>query len=159
MRERYGLETGEGVQPLPSESLKQAMSEGLNLNEKVPVLDIDAMETIGKGDLADLIRSMVGDEPVPTRDFMALVGMPEDRYGQRHKKLTQKVLHKFKDVFRYAVEVEVVPNKKISETKGLTGSRKLTQKRKNKIEEFYRLMLPVKTNGELRTVVITAEKR
>lgn len=171
MRERYGLETGAGVQPLPSESLKQAMREGLNLNEKVPVLDIDAMETIGKGDLADLIRSMVGDEPVPTRDFMALVGMPEDRYGQRHiiwnkasarlsnQKLTQKVLHNFKDVIRHAVVVEVVPNKKISETKGLTGSRKLTQKRKNKIEEFYRLMLPVKTNGELRTVVITAEKR
>lgn len=171
MRERYGLETGAGVQPLPSESLKQAMREGLNLNEKVPVLDIDAMETIGKGDLADLIRSMVGDEPVPTRDFMALVGMPEDRYGQRHiiwnkasarlsnQKLTKKVLHNFKDVIRHAVVVEVVPNKKISETKGLTGSRKLTQKRKNKIEEFYRLMLPVKTNGELRTVVITAEKR
>lgn len=169
MRERYGLETGEGVQP--SESLKQAMREGLNLDEKVPVLDIDAMETIGKGDLADLIRSMVGDEPVPTRDFMALVGMPEDRYGQRHiiwnkasarlsnQKLTKKVLRNFKDVIRHAVVVEVVPNKKISETKGLTGSRKLTQKRKNKIEEFYRLMLPVKTNGELRTVVITAEKR
>lgn len=169
MRERYGLETGEGVQP--SESLKQAMREGLNLDEKVPVLDIDAMETIGKGDLADLIRSMVGDEPVPTRDFMALVGMPEDRYGQRHiiwnkasarlsnQKLTKKVLRNFKDVIRHAVVVEVVPNKKISETEGLTGSRKLTQKRKNKIEEFYRLMLPVKTNGELRTVVITAEKR
>lgn len=169
MRERYGLETGEGVQP--SESLKQAMREGLNLDEKVPVLDIDAMETIGKGDLADLIRSMVGDEPVPTRDFMALVGMPEDRYGQRHiiwnkasarlsnQKLTKKVLRNFKDVIHHAVVVEVVPNKKISETKGLTGSRKLTQKRKNKIEEFYRLMLPVKTNGELRTVVITAEKR
>lgn len=168
MRERYELETGEGVQP--SESLKQAMREGLNLDEKVPVLDIDAVENVSKSDLADLIHSMVGDEPVPTRDFMALVGMPEDRYGQKHiiwnkasarrsnQKLTQKVLHNFKDVIHHAIVVEIVPNKKISDTEGMKGHRKRTQKRKNDIEEFYRLMLPVKTNGKMKTVVITAEK-
>lgn len=170
MRERYGLETGEGAQPLSSESLKQAMRDGLNLDEKVPVLDIDAMETVSKGDLADLIRSMVGDEPVPTRDFMALVGMPEDRYGQSHiifnkssrhseknQKLTRRVVRNFKEIISNASVIEVNTNRKIAPANGETAARRKAQNRKNKIKEYYRLMLPVKHNGRLEVVVITAE--
>lgn len=170
MRERYGLETGEGAQPLSSKSLKQAMRDGLNLDEKVPVLDIDAMETVSKGDLADLIRSMVGDEPVPTRDFMALVGMPEDRYGQSHiifnkssrhseknQKLTRRVVRNFKEIISNASVIEVNTNRKIAPANGETAARRKAQNRKNKIKEYYRLMLPVKHNGRLEVVVITAE--
>ncbi|MGE9842524.1 hypothetical protein ACQQ91_11425, partial [Selenomonas bovis] len=147
MRERYGLETGEGAQPLSSESLKQAMRDGLNLDEKVPVLDIDAMETVSKGDLADLIRSMVGDEPVPTRDFMALVGMPEDRYGQSHiifnkssrhseknQKLTRRVVRNFKEIISNASVIEVNTNRKIAPANGETAARRKAQNRKNKIK-------------------------
>lgn len=170
MRERYGLETGEGAQPLSSESLKQAMRDGLNLDEKVPVLDIDAMETVSKGDLADLIRSMVGDEPVPTRDFMALVGIPEDRYGQRHiifnkstrsshgaRILTRRVIKNFREIISHASIIEITPNRKINALSETPSKRKSAQRRKNGVKEYYRLMLPVAHNGNIETVVITAE--
>ena len=170
MRERYGLETGEGTQPLPSESLKQAMRAGLNLDEKVPVLDIDAMETVSKGDLADLIRSMVGDEPVPTRDFMALVGMPEDRYGQKHiifnkstrsshgaRTLTRRVIKNFREIISHASVIEITQNRKINALSETPSKRKSAQRRKNGVKEYYRLMLPVAHNGNIETVVITAE--
>lgn len=170
MRERYGLETEEGAQPLSSESLKQAMRDGLNLDEKVPVLDIDAMETVSKGDLAGLIRSMVGDEPVPTRDFMALVGMPEDRYGQRHiifnkstrsshgaRILTRRVIKNFREIISHASIIEITPNRKINALSETPSKRKSAQRRKNGVKEYYRLMLPVAHNGNIETVVITAE--
>lgn len=170
MRERYGLETGEGAQPLSSESLKQAMRDGLNLDEKVPVLDIDAMETVSKGDLADLIHSMVGDEPVPTRDFMALVGIPEDRYGQRHiifnkstrsshgaRILTRRVIKNFREIISHASIIEITPNRKINALSETPSKRKSAQRRKNGVKEYYRLMLPVAHNGNIETVVITAE--
>lgn len=170
MRERYGLETEEGAQPLSSESLKQAMRDGLNLDEKVPVLDIDAMETVSKGDLADLIHSMVGDEPVPTRDFMALVGIPEDRYGQRHiifnkstinqpknERLTRRVIKNFREVIVHSSVIEINKNRKISSLKETKRGKREAQKRKNSVREYYRLMLPVKHAGHLAVVVITAE--
>lgn len=170
MRERYGLETEEGAQPLSSESLKQAMRDGLNLDEKVPVLDIDAMETVSKGDLADLIRSMVGDEPVPTRDFMALVGMPEDRYGQKHiifnkstrsshgaRTLTRRVIKNFREIISHASVIEITQNRKINALSETPSKRKSAQRRKNGVKEYYRLMLPVAHNGNIETVVITAE--
>lgn len=170
MRERYGLETEEGAQPLSSESLKQAMRDGLNLDEKVPVLDIDAMETVSKGDLADLIHSMVGDEPVPTRDFMALVGIPEDRYGQRHiifnkstrsshgaRILTRRVIKNFREIISHASIIEITPNRKINALSETPSKRKSAQRRKNGVKEYYRLMLPVAHNGNVETVVITAE--
>ena len=170
MRERYGLETGEGAQPLPSESLNQAMREGLNLDEKVPVLDIDAMETVSKGDLANLISSMVGDEPVPTRDFMALVGIPEDRYGQRHiifnkstinqpknNRLTRRVIKNFREVIAHSSVIEINKNRKIASLKETKRGKREAQKRKNSVREYYRLMLPVKHADRLAVVVITAE--
>lgn len=142
----------------------------LDLDREVDVLDLDTMSNALKGkspkEVLAYIKEISDGVQVPTADFKAMVGLPKniDAYGQKHivfSKSNQqrknivarnKVLTNFFKVIFATRVVEVSPNKKIKE-ENLTK----TQKRKNEVERFYRLFVPVKMNGHLYTLLLTAE--
>lgn len=169
MRERIGIvpnasdaENGMYGQPITNLDL--------DLDREVDVLDLDAMGNALKGkspkEVLAYIKEISDGVQVPTADFKAMVGLPKniDAYGQRHivfnrggwKKRNviarDKLLENFFKVIFATRVVEISPNKKIKE-ENLTK----TQKRKNEVSRFYRLFVPVKMNGHLYTLLITAE--
>lgn len=142
----------------------------LDLDREVDVLDLDTMGNALKGkspkEVLAYIKEISDGVQVPTADFKAMVGLPKniDAYGQRHivfnrggwKKRNviarDKLLENFFKVIFATRVVEISPNKKIKE-ENLTK----TQKRKNEVSRFYRLFVPVKMNGHLYTLLLTAE--
>lgn len=169
MRERIGIvpnasdaENGMYGQPITNLDL--------DLDKEVDVLDLDAMGNALKGkspkEVLAYIKEISDGVQVPTADFKAMVGLPKniDAYGQKHiifSKSNQqrknivarnKVLTNFFKVIFATRVVEISPNKKIKE-ENLTK----TQKRKNEVSRFYRLFVPVKMNGQLYTLLLTAE--
>ena len=176
MQERFGLRSG-GKYTEEGDALQQAARAGLNLDEQVHVVDLDVLTNDLKGksdkEIIAYISKLSRTEPIPVADFKALVGLPEDndRYGQRHlirgkanqsaanRAARNTVLSNFRDVVQHAVVVEVVPNKKKKSLHGLQGAKWRNQKRKNEVENYYRLMVPVRINGRIRTLVIVAEER
>lgn len=146
----------------------------LNLDGKIPVLDLDAMPNLLQGktpkDVIAYIKKISSgpNNRVPTADFKAMVGLPENVYGQRHliwnkgsaKPYNQKavgiVLSNFKDIISKATLVEISENKKVAVPNGSQSQIK-TQKRKNAVKKYYRLFIPIKLNEKLQTLVITAE--
>ena len=158
------------------EGLAQAARAGLNLDEQVQVVDIDALTNDLKGktdqDILDYISKASLLPEVPTADFQALVGLPKDSdsYGQRHllrgnanrssdNRIARNItLSNFGDIAKNAVVVEVVPNTKKAPLTGLKGKKRQIQKRKNQISNYYRLMVPVQMNGHIKTLVIVAEE-
>ena len=152
--------------------LHQAMMPDIDLNEKVPVLDMDSMTNRLAGktdkDILAYIRDLAPMNPIPTADFRALVGLPKDRYGRKHliRKTAQRnvyaqnvVLSNIKDVLPYARVIEVVPNEDIQPLEGLTGTQGRTQRRKNAVKNYYRIMLPIKIDGRIETLALIAEDR
>ena len=150
----------------------QALRDGIQLDEKIPVLDIDAMKTVSYQELPALIQSMMNHEPILTHDFLAFVGLPSksDRYGQKHiihntstntnpknLKLTRRVIKNFQDVIPCTSVIEIEENRKIRSLNGLSGNALKVQARKNRVRKYYRLMFPAKHNGNLETIVINAE--
>ena len=176
MQERFGLRNG-GKYTEKGKALQQAVRAGLNLDEQVHVVDLDVLTNDLKGksnkEIIAYISKLSRTEPIPVADFKALVGLPKDndRYGQRHlirgkanqsaanRAARNTVLSNFRDVVQHAVVVEVVPNTKKKSLHGLQGAKWRTQKRKNEVENYYRLMVPVRINGRIRTLVIVAEER
>lgn len=142
----------------------------LDLDREVEVLDLDTMSDALKGkspkEVLAYIKEISDNTQVPTADFKAMVGLPKniDTYGQKHIIFSKsnkqrknivarnKVLANFFKIIFATRVVEVSPNKKIKE-ENLTK----TQKRKNEVSRFYRLFVPVKMNGNLYTLLITAE--
>ncbi|WP_276677263.1 hypothetical protein, partial [Selenomonas artemidis] len=150
--------------------LHQAMIQGIDLDEKVPVLDMDSMTNHLAGktdkDILAYIRDLAPMEPIPTADFRALVGLPMGRYGHKHiiHRTTLRntytrnvVLSNMKDVLSYGRVVEITPNEEVRSLEGLTGTQLKTQRRKNRVKNYYRIMIPVKFAGRLETLVVTAE--
>ena len=145
----------------------------MELDKKIPVLDLDAMENSLRGksakEVLTYIKENLPKESIPTADFKAMIGVPKDSYGKTHlvynksarteenRKATGAVLTNLESVIRHAYLVEVVPNEKVAETKGMTKAKRKVQNRKNKIDEFYRLIVPVRMDGEQKTLVIVAE--
>lgn len=158
------------------EGLAQAARAGLNLDEQVQVVDIDALTNNLKGktdqDILNYISKASLLPEVPTADFQALVGLPKDSdsYGQRHllrgnanrssdNRIARNItLSNFGDIAKNAVVVEVVPNTKKAPLTGLKGKKRQAQKRKNQISNYYRIMVPVQMNGHIKTLVIVAEE-
>jgi hypothetical protein len=176
-RDRFALRYGRTDMREGADVLHQAVRAGLNLDEQVQVVDFDTLTNDLKGksdkEIIAYISKLSRTEPIPVADFKALVGLPKDndRYGQRHlirgkanqsaanRAARNTVLSNFRDVVQHAVVVEVVPNTKKKSLQGLQGAKWRTQKRKNKVENYYRLMVPVHINGRIRTLVIVAEER
>ena len=145
--------------------LYQAVAQGVNLNESVPVLDFDSMKNVlkkadKKGVLA-YIRSLSTAAPIPTADFCALVGIPAntDAYGQRHivfgksqsrmrnTKARNKTLSNLATVLQNARVIDISSNTKVKPVAGKTWKERTTQARKNKVQRYYRIMVPVKVGG------------
>nr|DAY39612.1 MAG TPA: crystallin beta/gamma motif-containing protein [Caudoviricetes sp.] len=175
-RDRFALRYGGTDMRSNEDVLHQAVRAGLNLDEQVQVVGFDTLvnDLKGKSDkeIIAYISKLSRTEPIPVADFKALVGLPKDndRYGQRHlirgkanqsaanRAARNTVLSNFRDVVQHAVVVEVVPNTKKKSLHGLQGAKWRTQKRKNEVENYYRLMVPVRINGRIRTLVIVAEE-
>ena len=175
-RDRFALRYGGTDMREGADVLHQAVRAGLNLDEQVQVVDFDTLTNDLKGksdkEIIAYISKLSRTEPIPVADFKALVGLPKDndRYGQRHlirgkanqsaanRAARNTVLSNFRDVVQHAVVVEVVPNTKKKSLHGLQGAKWRTQKRKNEVENYYRLMVPVHINGRIRTLVIVAEE-
>lgn len=171
-RERFGIDlTGKYA---PGKGYAQPVTElDMELDKKIPVLDLDAMENSLRGksakEVLTYIKENLPKESIPTADFKAMIGVPKDSYGKTHlvynksarteenRKATGAVLTNLESVIRHAYLVEVVPNEKVAETKGMTKAKRKVQNRKNKIDEFYRLIVPVRMDGEQKTLVIVAE--
>ena len=150
--------------------LHQAVAQGVNLNENVPVLDFDSMANVlkkaDKKAVLAYIRSLSTIAPIPTADFCALVGIPAntDTYGQKHivfgksqgdprnVKARNKTLSNLATVLQNARVIDISSNTKAKPSKGLTGRARTVQERKN-----YRIMVPIKAGGQLKTLIITAE--
>ena len=157
--------------------LHQAMRDGLNLDEQVSVVDLDAMTNDLKGktdrDILAHISKVSTEDSITTVDFKALVGLPkdDDAYGQRHlvrgnankssdNRMARNItLSNFEDVVKNAVVVEIVPNTKKAPLTGLKGKKRQIQKRKNQVANYYRLMLPVRIGNNIKTLVIVAEEQ
>jgi hypothetical protein len=175
-RDRFALRYGGTDMRSNEDVLHQAVRAGLNLDEQVHVVGFDTLTNDLKGksdkEIIAYISKLSRTEPIPVADFKALVGLPKDndRYGQRHlirgkanqsaanRAARNTVLSNFRDVVQHAVVVEVVPNTKKKSLHGLQGAKWRTQKRKNEVENYYRLMVPVRINGRIRTLVIVAEE-
>lgn len=175
-RDRFALRYGGTDMRSNEDVLHQAVRAGLNLDEQVQVVGFDTLANDLKGksdkEIIAYISKLSRTEPIPVADFKALVGLPKDndRYGQRHlirgkanqsaanRAARNTVLSNFRDVVQHAVVVEVVPNTKKKSLHGLQGAKWRTQKRKNEVENYYRLMVPVRINGRIRTLVIVAEE-
>ncbi|MEG2344063.1 MAG: hypothetical protein RSB52_07870, partial [Acidaminococcaceae bacterium] len=176
LKDKFGLDVnGEKV---TRDGYNQPITEmDLDLDEKIPVLDLDTMPNILRGktpkEIVEYIKKISSgtENSIPTADFKAIVGLPQDsdKYGQVHivransnKDMSSRnakdlLIGNFREVISLARLVEVSPNKKNAEIKGLKGSRKQAQKRKNSVKNFYRMFVPIKLNNDLYTIIITAE--
>ena len=172
---RFDLRYG-GKDMRSNDVLHQAVRAGLNLDEQIQVVDLDAMTNDLKGksdqEIVDYISKTSALLPVPTADFQALVGLPKDSdsYGQRHlvrgnankssdnRTARNVTLSNFEDIAKNTVVVEVVPNTKQAPLTGLKGKKRQAQKRKNQVSNYYRLMVPVRIGDRIKTLVVVAEE-
>lgn len=152
--------------------LHQALRDGIQLDEKVPILDIDSLNTVSQSEFKPLVWSISGQELILTRDFLALVGMPnaDDDYGKNHiiynkstkfmpknMKLSKRVVENLYDVIPYTSVIEISPNRKIKPVDNVPAQKRKAQERKNNVKEYYRLMIPIKHNENIETIIIHAE--
>ncbi|MBP3400687.1 MAG: hypothetical protein J6K70_02870 [Selenomonadales bacterium] len=145
----------------------------LDLDRQVEVLDLDDMDDSLKGasqsEALEYIKKVISGKRMPTKDFRAVVEVPTaidkfEQYGQKHivyaqsrldkdnVKARNKVLTNFEKIISETRLVEISKNKKKKPANG-----KFAQKRKNKVENYYRLFTPIKMGGKLYTLLITAE--
>ena len=164
-----------GIEPRAVETAANGVNQPITntellLDEEVEVLNLDELSDELKGktskEVVEYIKKISNGVQVPTADFKAIVGLPSnsDKYGQRHIVFNNgsyqrknvlardKTLANLQKVIAAARVVEVSPNKKANDTNGSA-----VQKRKNKVENFYRLFVPVRMNDKLYTLLITAE--
>lgn len=145
----------------------------LDLDAQVNVLDLDVMDNLPKGKnpnaVLEYIKKAISGKQIPTGDFKAIVGIPTDanwveKDGQRHivfnksiqnkdsRFARNKVLVNFDRIISATQLVEISENKKIAHAKGRSA-----QRRKNMVKNYYRMFVPVNMNGQLYTLLITAE--
>jgi len=149
---------------------------GVDLDERVPVLDMDAMDNWLRGmtnqQAAAFIAQLAHQSPILTLDASANVGISSRPYGKRHvvrnkatdrrKNLvvTGKVLSNMEDFIKSSVVIEIAPNRKAGRNlSGMSDGQKRAQHHKNTVNAYYYIMLPVKHNNQLNTLVLIAEER
>lgn len=172
-RGRFGLDTVGEYRPGGAAYAQPVTEADLALDQQVPVLDLDTMDNALRGkspkEVLDYIKQNLPKETIPTADFKAQVGIPEDKYGKAHlvwgrssadaanRAARNATLTNLEAVIGHSYLVEVVPNTKTKPTDGMQGTQKKTQARKNRVDEFYRFIVPVKINGKMETLILVAE--
>ena len=172
-RKHFGLDL-EGKYVQGGAYAQPVTNTRLNLDQQVDVLDFDAMESPLEGktpkEIIQYINENLSDTVETTADFRADVGMPKSSLGKEHivhvrtKNQQDSIsarnftLSNFRDVIRHAYVIEETANtKKGPITEDMSKNAKKTQRRKNRVQSYFRLMVPVKAGGKLRTLVLTAE--
>lgn len=178
-----GVRVQIGKDGKPQEVTRAAAQVGSTLNELLPSVDIDEEvdvlnldkitdELKGKS-LADVkayIQNLSETKPIPTADFLAMVGMPEraDSLGRTHivrgtsqrgSNITvrNKTLLNLETIIRNSRVIEITANTKQKPFTGLNGRKRKAQGRKNKVKRYFRIMTPVQFNNRPATLAITAE--
>lgn len=73
---------------------------------------------------------------------------------------TGKVLSNMEDFIKSSVVIEIAPNRKAGRNlSGMSDGQKRAQHHKNTVNAYYYIMLPVKHNNQLNTLVLIAEER
>ncbi len=174
MRERYGFDA-EGKY-IGDNALHQPVTElDLELDKQIPVLDLDTMDTSLRNkepkEVIAYIKEKLPRDAIPTADFKAMIGAPNDSYGATHivrnksaaaeenRIARNAALTNIDAVIRHSYLIEVVPNEKIAVAQEMPRWKRKAQRRKNSIDEFYRLIIPVRIDGEQKTLIIVAENK
>lgn len=176
--QRFGLDfTGNPQYTGEAASRFNELAPGIDIDKMVKVLNIKELspELLGKSnkEVLEYIKTVVDKSSVPTADFKATIGIPEnsDPYGQKHilfgksavnksnRNAAKLVVSNLKEIAEHAIVIEVTKNKKDKKLTGLPGAKRKTQNRKNSVDEYYRMMLPVKIKDQIKTLVLVAESR
>ena len=173
-RGRFGLDLVGEYRPGGAAYAQPVTNTRLNLDQQVDVLDFDAMESPLEGktpkEIIQYINENLSDTVETTADFRADVGMPKSSLGKEHivhvrtKNQQDSIsarnftLSNFRDVIRHAYVIEETANtKKGPITEDMSKNAKKTQRRKNRVQSYFRLMVPVKAGCKLSSLVLTAE--
>lgn len=171
--QRFGIDLEGKYKPGRAGFAQPVTEVDLALNKQIPVVDLDAMDNSLRGKSPKKVLAYVKEnlpkELIPTADFKAEVGIPEEGYGKKHlvranstrsaraREARNASLANLKAVIGNSYLVEVVPNEKIAVTEGMSRTKRHAQNRKNRIDEFYRFIVPVRLGGKLKTLVLVAE--
>ncbi len=159
------------------------VTENISEKDMVDVTDLDGLSNLfekrdeagnvtGKAtpsEIVDFIKGFDQNITFATKDINTLIGLPEDAYAQRHIirntrtmlrdgdtarniEATEKTLSNMQSIFANAVLVDVVPNTNPNKSKKADA-----RKHREKVDSFYNFYLPVKYNGELYALKVTAE--
>lgn len=166
-----------GNEEIEGAGYNQPVHPSVDLNQKYEVLDLDALDNHFEGmSDADIVREIkkLGKGKVYNEgNLSALIGMPLERVGYDHMVMATlyrkkhndrdahiKTLSNIDKIIQHAVFVEVSPNLKKTNAEKLStmGKRQRTKaSRKNKVQAYYRFVVPVKIHNQLKTVTLVAE--
>lgn len=139
----------------------QAVRAGLDMDERVPVVDLSGVADRAKGmnwrGLLRHLKSQIRQEPSISRDALAFLKMPANTEKLRHiaysgtqvpakvKPLRNASVLSLPELMQNAVYVEEAPNTKTD--------------RKPDVLKYHRFYVPVVFNGKVLTIRIVAEEK
>ena len=139
----------------------QAVRDGLNMAERVPVVDLSGVADRSKGmnwrGLLRHLKSQIGQEPSISRDALAFLKIPANTGKLHHiaysgaqvpakvKPIRNASVLSLPELMRNAVYVEEAPNTKTN--------------KKPDVLKYHRFYVPVMINGKVSAIRIVAEEK
>lgn len=139
----------------------QAVRAGLNMDERVPVVDLSGMadraRTANVKTLTEHLKTLIKDGPSISRDALAFLNLPKDSYHLGHiahsgapiyrkeKSIRNASVLSLPELMKNAVLVESGPNRKKNKKPG--------------VRMYHRFYVPVATREGIATVRIVAEEK
>ena len=139
----------------------QAVRDGLNMAERVPVVDLsgvaDRAKTANVKALTEYLKTLIKDGPSISRDALAFLNLPKDSYHLGHiahsgapiyrkeKSIRNASVLSLPELMKNAVLVESGPNRKKNKKPG--------------VRMYHRFYVPVATREGIATVRIVAEEK
>lgn len=139
----------------------QAVRDGLNMDERVPVVDLsgvaDGAKTANVKTLTEHLKTLIKDGPSISRDALAFLNLPKDSYHLGHiahsgapiyrkeKSIRNASVLSLPELMKNAVLVESGPNRKKNKKPG--------------VRMYHRFYVPVVTREGIATVRIVAEEK
>ena len=139
----------------------QAVRDGLNMAERVPVVDLSGVADRAKGmnwrGLLRHLKSQIGQEPSISRDALAFLKIPANTGKLHHiaysgaqvpakvKSIRNASVLSLPELMRNAVYVEEAPNTKTD--------------KKPDVLKYHRFYVPVMINGKVSAIRIVAEEK
>ncbi len=139
----------------------QAVRDGLNMDERVPVVDLsgvaDGAKTANVKTLTEHLKTLIKDGPSISRDALAFLNLPKDSYHLGHiahsgapiyrkeKSIRNASVLSLPELMKNAVLVESGPNRKKNKKPG--------------VRMYHRFYVPVVTREGIATIRIVAEEK